>query len=182
MYELTHWLVIRVISRDLAEVVLVGRVVERVLVAFEQGQVRMHPRARQLRRGLWHKRRVHVSLGGEFLDDEAIGHDGVCHCQRIGVTQIDLVLARCDLVVGKLHRNAHLLEDADRVSPKILRDIEWREIEVAARIHGRRIVDALEKEELHLGMDVEGEAALSRFVEVPSQDKARISPERPAVR
>ncbi len=166
---------------DLTEVVLVGGVVEGVLITLEQRQVCMHPRSRKVSRRLRHESRIHVSLGRQLLDDKAIGHDGVRHRQRIGMAQIDLVLTGRNLVVRELDGNAHLFENTDRVASKVLCNVEWSEIEVTAGIDRRRIVDALEEEELHLWMNVEGETALCRLVQIAPEDETRVAPKRPAI-
>ncbi len=81
----------------------------------------------------------------------------------------------------ELDGDAHLLEHADRLAPQLLRGFEWCEVEVAARVDRRRVLGALEQEELHLGMNVEGEPSLRCAFEVAAQDVTGISPERPAV-
>ena len=86
-----------------------------------------------------------------------------------------------NLVVRELDGNAHLFENTDRVASKVLCNVEWSEIEVTAGIDRRWIVDALEEEELHLWMNVEGETALRRLVQIAPEDETRVAPERPAI-
>ena len=74
LYELTVWFVTAVISRawlsspamkalpDLRQPVLVAGVVERVDVALEQREVRVHPRAERAGDRLGHERRVHAEV------------------------------------------------------------------------------------------------------------------------
>ena len=53
-------------------------------------------------------------LLGDLLDDEADRHDRVGHRQRVGVAQVDLVLARRVLVLRVLDGDAHVLEGEHR--------------------------------------------------------------------
>ena len=122
MYELTHWLVIahdlaRVheqagdeVLRDLREAVLVAGIVERVHVALEERQVRVHPRPERAGDRLGHERRVHAVVLRDFLGDQPERHHVVGHRERVGVAEVDLVLARTVLVERVLDRDAHRLE------------------------------------------------------------------------
>ncbi len=57
---------------------------------------------------LGHERRPHTLVEGDLLDDVAERHHVVGHRQRVGVAQVDLLLAGRALVVAELHRDAHL--------------------------------------------------------------------------
>lgn len=87
--------------------------VERVRIAFEQAQVRVHARTRRVRERLGHKARMDATFEGDLLDHRAEGHDVVGNRQRIGIPQIDLILAGTRLVMRVFDRDAHLLEHVD---------------------------------------------------------------------
>ena len=60
--------------------------------------------------------------------------------ERVGVAQVDLLLARAALVVAELHRDAHRLEHRDRLAAEVgahrLRGV----VEVAAAVDRHRLV------------------------------------------
>ena len=101
---------------DLGEAVLVAGVVERVDVALEQRHLRVHAGTERALDRLGHERGVHAELGGDLLHDLAERHDVVGHRERVGVAQVDLVLARAELVEAVLDRDAHRLERDDRLA------------------------------------------------------------------
>ena len=51
----------------------------------------------------------------DLLHDEPERHHVVGHRERVGVAQVDLVLARAELVEAVLDRDAHRLEREDRL-------------------------------------------------------------------
>jgi hypothetical protein len=57
---------------------------------------------------------VAAELARDLFDADAKGRHGVGHRERVGVVEVDLVLRRRELVVGGLHRDAHLLDVLDR--------------------------------------------------------------------
>ena len=119
----------------------------------------------------------------DLLHDEAVGHRVVGHRQRVGVAQVDLVLAGRDFVVAVLDADAHLLEREDRLAAQVAGDVERRQVEVAALVERRRALsDVLEVEELQLRADVEGEAEVGGALELALEDVARVALERRAVR
>ena len=79
--------------RDRREVVLVGLVEEGVAVALEQRLVRVHAAAVLVGERLRHEGGVDVVRERDLLHDEAVRHRAVGHRQRVGVAQVDLVLA-----------------------------------------------------------------------------------------
>ena len=60
-------------------------------------------------------------LHGDLPHDEAERHHVVGHRQRVGVAQVDLVLARAVLVERVLDRDAHRLERVDRALAQVAR-------------------------------------------------------------
>jgi hypothetical protein len=76
------------------------------------------------------------------------------------------VLGGRDLVVGELDRDAHPLEGVDGLAAEVLLDVERGHVEVRPVVERGRVVGVLEQEELHLRVDVEGEAHLRGALEV----------------
>ena len=74
----------------------------------------------------------------DVLHDEPERRDVVGRRQRVGVAEVDLVLAVRDLVVRRLHLEPHLLEHVDDRAPRVLAEVRGREIEVAADVVRRR--------------------------------------------
>jgi hypothetical protein len=140
---------------DLGQVQRVAGVEEGVLVALEQRQVGVHPAARLVAERLGHEGRVHALAERDLLDDVPGGEDVVGGGQRVGVAQVDLLLAGGDLVVAELHRDAHPLQHGDRVAAEVLADAVRRQVEVAGAVDRHRHLAAagqpLEQEELDLG-------------------------------
>ncbi len=112
------------------------RAVERVGVALEQAHVGVHRRPGMLGERLGHERRPHSVAQRDLFDDVAEGHHVVGHRQRIGVAQVDLLLARRTLVVAELHRDAHLLERVDGVAAEVRRGVVHGLVEIAAVVRG----------------------------------------------
>ena len=123
-------------------------------------------------------------LARHLLDHHAGGHDGVGHGERVGVAQVDLVLAPRILVLGVLDGDAHLLEHEHRAPAQVARQVGHREVEVGARVEADRApggVGVGEVEELHLGGGEEGVARGTGPLERASQGVARVALERRAV-
>ena len=70
----------------------------------------------------------------DVLHDEAERRDVVGGLERVGIAEIDLVLAVRDLVVRRLHLEAHLLEHVHHRAARIFAEVRGREIEVAADV------------------------------------------------
>ena len=105
--------------------------------------------------GLGHERRVHAEVGGDLLHDEAERHHVVGHGERVGVAEVDLVLARAELVEAVLDRDAHRLERDDRLAPQLAHHVELGEVEEAGVVERLGRLGRLEDEELHLRRGVE---------------------------
>ena len=165
-------------AADLRQVRRILGIEERVAVSLEKGDVRVHAAPPLALDRLGHERRVRASLLRDLLHDEAVRHNVVRHRESVGETQVDLVLRRGDLVVRVLDRDADALEHLDGCSTEVLCVVERRHVEVRAgveRLGGSR---GLEKEELHLGVDVEREAHRARALEVAPKDQPRVAGER----
>ena len=93
---------------DVGQLQRVVGAVERVGLALEQAHVGVHRRTGILGERLGHERRPHTVVERDLLDDVAERHHVVGHRQRVGVAQVDLLLAGRALVVAELHRDAHL--------------------------------------------------------------------------
>ena len=158
---------------------------ERVAVALEQRDVGVHRRAGVGGERLGHERRPDALAQRHLTDDRAEGHDVVGGAQRVGVAQVDLLLARAALVVAELHRDAHRLEHGDRLAAEVgahrLRGV----VEVAAAVDRHRLHaglrGVLEQVELDLGVGVEGEALVGGLGQGPLEDVARVGVRRGAV-
>ena len=171
-------------ARHLREVALVARVVEGVGVALEQREVRVHARPLHVASGLGMNVACTPASKRHLPHDEPERHDVVGHGQRIGVAEVDLVLARRVLVVAVLHRDPHGLERVDRALAQVGGHVRGGEIEVrrlVERARGLRGVGVGEVEELHLRGGVEAEAALAGLVEVAPEHLAGVALERGAV-
>ena len=155
-------------------------IVERVHVAFEQRQVRVHPRAERAGDRLGHERRVHAVVLRDFLGDEPERHHVVGHRERVGVAEVDLVLARAVLVERVLDRDAHRLEAEHGLLAELRAEVVGGEVEVAGAVERLHPLGGAGVEELHLGADEEGEALLPGPFEVALQHVARVAVERVA--
>ena len=114
----------------------------------------------------------------DFLGDEPERLHVVGHRERVGVTQVDLVLARTVLVERVLDRDAHRFEPQHGLLAQLRADVVRGEVEVAGGVEGLGALGAAEVEELHLGADEEREALLPGPLEVPLQHVARVAVER----
>ena len=168
------------VLRHLRQAVLVARIVERVHVAFEERQVRVHPRTERTRDRLGHEGRVHAVVLGDFLGDEPERHHVVGHRERVGVAEVDLVLARAVLVERVLHRDAHRLEAQHGLLAELGAEVVGGEVEVAGVVERLHLLGGAGVEELHLGADEEGEALLPGALEVALQHVAGVAVERVA--
>ena len=105
--------------------------------------------------------------------------------ERVGVAQVDLLLARRDLVVAELHRDAHGLQREDRLAAEVVRHVVRGQVEVAAGVgrlrRGAVVGQVTEQEELDLGVGVEGEAHVGGLGQRPAQHVPRVGPRRRAV-
>ncbi len=124
-------------------------------------------------------------LLGNGLQRELEGDRVVRGLERVGVLEVDLMLAGGDLVVGGLHADPERLERVDHVLAHFLGEI-GREVEVAGLIVGQRldrpVGSAAEQEELQLGTHVDDVAELARPLDLAAEDPARIADERLAAR
>ena len=122
----------------------------------------------------------------DLLDHHPEGHDVVGGGQGVGVAQVDLLLAGPTLVVGELHRDAHLLQHGDRPPPEVGAEALRGVVEVAGAVHrGGRLAGhdrVLEQEELHLRVGVERETEVGGLLQRALQHIARVGVGRGSVR
>ena len=140
---------------DVGEEVRIVGVEEGVALASEQRLMGVHARAVLAEQRLGHERRVIAVLERVFLDGDPIGHAVVGHLHRVGVSHVDLMLARADLVMRVLGVNPELFEREHRLAPQIGAGVECREIEVAALVEDLGRLRIPEVVVLELGTDVE---------------------------
>ncbi len=165
-------------TSHLGELVFRAGLVEGVAVALEEGEVGVHAGARVLRERLGHERRLDALLQRHLLHHQPEGHDVVGGRERVGVAQIDLLLAGGALVVAELHRDAHRLQHRDRLAAEVHPDVLRGVVEIAGGVArgGPLAVDGLvlEQEELDLGVGVEGEAEVGGLGQDALEDVARV--------
>ena len=71
-------------------------------------------------------------LERDLLHHQPERHDVVGGGERVGVPQVDLLLAGGALVVAELDRDAHRLQHLDRLAAEVVADAVRRVVEVAA--------------------------------------------------
>ena len=135
---------------------------ESVLPLGEQRLVRMHARPVTTVDRLGHERSDEPVPHRDGPHHEPQGGQMVGHRQRVGVAEVDFVLAAGHLVMRRLGAELHLLEGRDDDAAGALPAVHRHEIEVAAGVErpGGRLpaLALLEDEELHLTPDPHGEA------------------------
>ena len=145
----------------------------------------VHPGAVDPVDRLGHERRVQPVLLRDRLQGELERDRIVRGLQRVGVLEIDLVLAGRDLVMSGLDPDAERLESVDHVLADLLGKIS-REVEVARLVMRQRldraVVAAPEEEELELRPGVHDIAELLRALDLAAEDAARVTDERLAIR
>ena len=152
--------------------------------------MRVHARALHAGERLGHERGVDSRGGGELAHEVAERHHAVGHRQRVGVAQIDLLLARGVLVERVLDGDPHRLERADRALAQLAGDVVGGEVEEPGGVDRAGAGDVVtlagagqlvEVEELDVRRDVEREALLVGGAHGASQHLARVAHERLAV-
>ena len=104
---------------DIRELQRVVGAVESVGLTLEQAHVGVHGRAGIFGERLGHERGPHALSERDLFDQVAERHHVIGHRQRIGVAQVDLLLARSSLMVAELHRDTHLLKGIDSVAAEV---------------------------------------------------------------
>ena len=82
---------------------------------------------------LGHERGEESVAVGDVADHEPEGGEVVRGRERVGVAEVDLVLARRHLVMGRLHLEAHQLEIVHDQPAQLLALVHRGQVEVAAR-------------------------------------------------
>ena len=89
-------------------------------LALEQAHVGVHGRAGVLAKWLGHERSPAIAfVQRDLFDEVAERHHVVGHRERVGETQIDLLLAGRTFVVAELHRDAHGFQGVDSVPAEV---------------------------------------------------------------
>ena len=147
----------------------------------EEALVRVHPGAVDPEDGLRHECRVQAVLLGDRLEGELEGDRVIGGLQSVRVLEVDLVLARGDLVMGGLDANPECLERVHHVLADFLGEIRG-EVEVAGLVVGQRLDPAIggpaEEEELQLRPHVHDVAELPGPLHLAAENPARIAHER----
>ena len=155
---------------------------ERVAIALEQRQVRVHTAAGFVAEGLRHERGEQPLLHRDFLDNEPERHEVVGGGQGVRVAQVDLLLPGSALVVTELDRDPHRFQGCDRLSTEVVGDAVRSVVEVAVLVD--RLGDAsrarafLEQVELDLGVGVEAETLVCGFRQRALENVTRIGVRR----
>ena len=147
--------------------------------------MRVHRRPGVLGERLRHERSAHAVAERDLLDHVPERHHVVGHRQRVGVAQVDLLLARRAFVVAELDRDTHLLQRVDGVAAEVRRRVVHGLVEIPAVVgghwHRAVILARLQQEELDLGVHVAGEAEVAGLGQLAAQHVSRVGPRRRAV-
>ena len=121
----------------------------------------MHTAAVPVRQGLGRKAGAQAILRRHRADHRAEGDGVVRRRQRIGIAEVDLVLARSALVVGALRLDAHLLQHQADLPADMLSLVVGGDIHVAGLVVGDGGGPAvfIELEEIEFHLRAEGEVA-----------------------
>ena len=151
----------------------------------EEALVGVHPRAVDPEDRLGHERRVEAVELGDRLEGELEGERVVGGLEGVRVLEVDLVLARRDLVVRRLDRDPEGLERVHHVLADFLREVGG-EVEVAGEVVRERGdlpgLVAAEEEELQLGAHVHDVAELPGALHLAAEDVAGVAGEGLAAR
>ncbi len=152
-------------QRHLRQLVLGLGIEEGVVLAAKQRLVGVHAAAVHSLDRLGHERGEEAVAVGHIPDDELEGGEIVRRDERIGVLEVDLVLAGGHLVVGGLDLETHLRELLDDHPPDLLALVERAQVEVGAGVvrrgGGRAVGRVLEEKELRFTPRHHREAELS---------------------
>ena len=96
----------------------------------------MHPGPERMRQRFGHERGVYAEILRDLLHDETERHHVVGHGERVRVTQVDLVLARAELVEAVLDGDPHGLEREDRLLAQLAHHVHLGEVEVRRLVQG----------------------------------------------
>ncbi len=143
--------------------------------------MRVHARPVDAEDRLGHERGVQAVQLRDRLQRE-LERDGVVGgLEAVGVAEVDLVLAGCDLVVGGFDADAERLQRVDHVLADVRAKV-GREVEVAGVVVRQRLDLAVlvlaEEEELELRAGVPDETELAGAIQLALQDAARVTGER----
>ena len=127
-----------------------------------------------------------VVIKRHLAGDKLEGGNAVSQDQSIVILQINLMLARRNLMVSPLHADSHLFECRDNLLASQFTAVSRREIEISDTVmgHGCRlaIAFALKEKELDLNTDSHSQAQLPVFVQSRLQAGSRASIEPASLR
>ena len=123
-----------IMKRHLRELPLRAGRPERVLLALEQGLVRVHAAAVLPEDRLRHERREQPELGRDLLHDESERRDVVRRLEGVGVSKVDLVLPVRHFVVRRLDLKAHSLQHVDHRASRVFAEVSGCEVEISSHV------------------------------------------------
>ena len=154
-------------------------VVEGVFAVLEEGHIDVHAVARHAEQGLGHEGGVEPVLLRQRLDRQLEGHDVVGGGEGVGVLEVDLVLPRGALVVGRLDLKAHVLQRQTDLLAGEVGGVQRPQVEVAHLVvgggGGPALGVGLEEEELALRAHVEGVAHVRGLLQHPVENPPGIA-------
>ncbi|CAB4589784.1 unannotated protein [freshwater metagenome] len=161
---------------DCRQLVGLARIVERVRVALEQRHVGVHSTSRVVCKGFRHECRVNALFDRRFFDNCPEGLNVVGSSQRIGVSEVDLVLTGACFVVRKLDRDSEVLQVANCVTAEIVCGSARNVVEVSRLVDRNEVslIVVFEQIKLNLGVRVKGETLFCRFSERATQNVTRV--------
>ncbi len=155
-------------------------------VGVEQRLIGVHSRTVDAEDRFGHEGRVQTVLGGDGADNPLESHGVVCGGQRVGVLEVDLVLALGNLVMRSLDLKAHRFQGLDDLAAAVDTAVVRLNIKITGHIAGlgggAAFFISLKQEELGLGAHVHGVAHGLSLGQDALQVVARAARERGAVR
>ena len=133
-----------------------------------------------------HERGMQPVLHGQSFHRQLEGHNVVCGSQRVGIFEINFVLAGRDLVMAGFDFESHLLQAHADFTPGALTVIQRSKIEVSRFVAGAggrmSLIIRLEEEKFHLRPHVERVSHVRRLLQHLLQHAPGITGKGSAVR
>ena len=95
-----------------------------------QGHIDMHPGTADPILGLGHKCSVQTVPLRDRLRHHLKRHDVIRHFQCLAVLQVNLVLCRSDLMMGRLYHESHILQGQYHIAPCIFPQVEGTHVKI----------------------------------------------------
>ena len=118
----------------------------------------MHAAAVDTEDRFGHKAGINAGVHCNLLDYQAVGHNIICHGQRVRVAHVDFMLAGGYFVMRIFDTDAHFFQCDDGVAPQVGCRIQCGHIKISAGIQRFCPFGIFEIEELQFRPNVEGEA------------------------